>query len=253
MAAESITGVQPSYFVYKKWGETPLECLERLRAEEHIPADVPMTYAGRLDPAAEGLLLILAGEECKKKDAYNGLTKTYAAEILFGISTDTYDLLGIPKLGTGKNAEHVFLNACSAFLETHLGKQMQKYPPYSSKTVDGKQLHTHAREGNDIEMPAHEVELFEYSELKVGERLRDEILERVQNLTEIVTGDFRQKEILAAWNELAPKLPEIFATVTVTLKVGSGFYIRQLAEDIGRALGGGACLYSLVRTKIAAQ
>ena len=63
--------MKEKYFVHKRWGETPLEALERLRAEEGIAADVPMTYAGRLDPAAEGLLIILTGEECKNKDAYS--------------------------------------------------------------------------------------------------------------------------------------------------------------------------------------
>jgi tRNA U55 pseudouridine synthase TruB len=81
--------------IYKKLGETPLEALERTRTEHSIAADVPMTYAGRLDPLVEGQMIILIGEECKNKDAYTKLGKTYEFEILSGVSTDTYDLLGL--------------------------------------------------------------------------------------------------------------------------------------------------------------
>lgn len=72
--------------IYKHIGETPLEALERFRREQGIAADVPMTYAGRLDPMAEGLLLILLGEECKNKEKYLGLDKEYEVEVLFGIT-----------------------------------------------------------------------------------------------------------------------------------------------------------------------
>jgi tRNA pseudouridine(55) synthase len=233
--------------VHKKWGETPLECLERLRIEEGIASDVPMTYAGRLDPAAEGLLLILVGEECKKKDEYTKLDKTYVAEIVFGVSTDSYDLLGMPTLGTSGGVSR---EAVENYLKSIVGKHTQKYPPYSSKTVDGKQLHTHAKEGNDVELPTHEVELFGYSDLALGERSREDVLERVEKLAEMVTGDFRQKEIAEAWRTLGTLLPEKLSTVTVTLKVGSGFYIRSLAEDIGSILKTGATLVSLRRTGI---
>jgi tRNA U55 pseudouridine synthase TruB len=46
--------------LYKNVGETPLECLERFRVENSEYKDVPMTYAGRLDPMAEGVLIVLA-------------------------------------------------------------------------------------------------------------------------------------------------------------------------------------------------
>jgi len=60
-----------------------------------------MTYAGRLDPLAEGLLLVLTGEECKNKEKYLGLDKEYEVDVLFGFATDTYDILG--KVLSAKN------------------------------------------------------------------------------------------------------------------------------------------------------
>ena len=279
MASEGIKNV---YRVHKEWGETPLVCLERLRATEGIDANVPMTYAGRLDPAAEGELIILVGEECKNKDAYSGLSKTYVAEILFGVSTDTYDLLGIPcacaeisKLSFEKATRSACSRpGCSApsacarpsskesleisaqvevFLKKTIGKFEQQYPLYSSKTVNGVQLHAHARAGTPVDLPTHEVELFSYADLTVGSCTREEILERVQQLTSIVKGDFRQAEILEASTQIESELPEVLLTAKMTLTVSSGFYIRQFAHDMGQALGTQACLYSLNRTNIEIQ
>ena len=51
----------------KKEGETPLEVLDKFRAKNKIYQDIKMTYAGRLDPMASGILLVVAGEEIKKK------------------------------------------------------------------------------------------------------------------------------------------------------------------------------------------
>ncbi len=59
----------------KKLGETPYQALERLRASRSDLADVALSYAGRLDPMAEGLLIILVGEECKQKGRCLGLGK----------------------------------------------------------------------------------------------------------------------------------------------------------------------------------
>ena len=229
--------MKEKYFVHKRWGETPLEALERLRAEEGIAADVPMTYAGRLDPAAEGLLIILTGDECKNKDAYSKLDKTYVAEFLFGVQTDTFDLLGIPAISTAKET-------VANYLDAHIGTHPQTYPPYSSKTVDGKQLHQHAKEGSEVDLPVHDVTLYGYSGLSVRTVSKVEVLERVEDLVDKVTGDFRQAEIRAIWHHRTPSFPQTLAIVSVQLEVGSGFYIRQLAQDMG------ACLYSLNRIKI---
>ena len=81
--------------LYKERGETPLECIERFRRANPEYKNVPMSYAGRLDPMAEGVLIILAGEANKKKSDFLSLDKEYTFDVLFGFSTDTYDVLGV--------------------------------------------------------------------------------------------------------------------------------------------------------------
>lgn len=247
--------VRKTYLIYKELGETPLEALERLRAHLGIPERVPMTYAGRLDPAAEGVLIILAGEECKNKLAYTGLPKTYVAEILLGVSTDTFDLLGLPAFSgagiemTVQKTGELYV-AAEEWIRSQIGARVQSYPPYSSKTVAGVQLHARAKKGEITELPNHVVTLRSYAELSVRPKKRADILARARMLSEKVSGDFRQKAIAEAWAGLADALPADLAVLKVTIEVGSGFYVRQLAQDLGRSLGTGACLYSLVRTKI---
>jgi hypothetical protein len=80
--------------LYKKLGETPRERLERLRTQKPHYAHEVLSYAGRLDPMAEGVLLCLVGSANKRREAYLDLGKEYVLDILFGFSTDTYDVLG---------------------------------------------------------------------------------------------------------------------------------------------------------------
>lgn len=84
----------PYVMLEKAVGQTPLSCMEAWRTQAGIDESVPLTYAGRLDPMASGKLLVLIGEECKKKDEYLGLDKAYDFSVLFGIGSDTHDVLG---------------------------------------------------------------------------------------------------------------------------------------------------------------
>src|SRR3984885_11035345 len=182
----------------KRAGETPLECLERFRAAQYTAghsefADIPMTYAGRLDPMASGQLLILWGDECKNKEKYLGLDKEYEVEVLFGVKTDTGDLLGL--IETVVEAEPDFSKIMP--LKKYAGKFKQEYPAYSSKTVDGKQLHTLARAGElPDEMPTKTVEIYSIEEIGGGGISGKELAEKATNAVTKVHGDFRQQEII---------------------------------------------------------
>lgn len=248
------TEVGKTYLIYKELGETPLEALLRLRAHFKIPDVVPLTYAGRLDPAAEGVLVILAGDECKNKLAYTNLPKTYVAEIVLGVSTDSYDLLGMPISGglgemTVQTTGDLYTKA-EAWLASRIGTHAQEYPPYSSKTVAGRHLHAYAKEGMLVDLPTHEVTLHVAKDAGMRLVRKGDVVSRVERVATKVSGDFRQKEIAGAWRRLADGLPTELPILKVTLEVGSGFYVRQFAQDLGRTLGTGACLYSLVRTSV---
>jgi tRNA pseudouridine55 synthase len=86
---------QEKIILYKNRGETPLECILRFKKENPDYMNDKMTYAGRLDPLAEGLLLVLVGDECKNKEKYLKFDRKYEVEGTFWFCTDIYDLLGV--------------------------------------------------------------------------------------------------------------------------------------------------------------
>ncbi|MDX1535908.1 MAG: hypothetical protein R3346_04075, partial [Candidatus Spechtbacterales bacterium] len=75
--------------IYKPLGFTPLQAIEQYREINPEYSNVKMGYAGRLDPLAEGVLIVPTGETLKKQKEYMDLDKKYTAKILFGFSTDT--------------------------------------------------------------------------------------------------------------------------------------------------------------------
>jgi tRNA pseudouridine55 synthase len=246
------------YRLYKEVGETPLEALERLRMREQLAADVPMTYAGRLDPMAEGELLILAGEECKNKEKYLGLDKEYEVTIVFGIETDTYDGLGIAerekRRGEKREEDAQDLpEVVAQEVANKVGTFRQEYPAYSSRTVDGVQLHNLARAGVlPDEMPTKEVTIYSieilHSKKITAEDLQKELFQKIDK----VKGDFRQQEIKQKWEEILKNGNE-FEVIRLQVKCSSGTYMRSLAHGLGRSLGVGAFALSIVRTKIYLQ
>lgn len=238
--------------IYKNAGETPLEALERLRRERKIDKNTPLSYAGRLDPMAEGLLLVLVGEgENQERGKYLGLNKQYEFEVLFGLSTDTFDILGMAEdtsmqcTFTKEQLERV--------CERLEGEQEMKYPPFSSKTVDGEPLWKLAREGR-IEknsLPTQTVTLYRLT--LEGQKLVDgkEILEEAAARIGEVSGDFRQAKIIATWKgAMMGKHDDAFPIVSFSLACSSGTYVRRIAQTMGEQLGCGAIAWHIKRTQI---
>ena len=241
---------QTSIIAYKALGETPLEALERVRIEKGISKDLPMTYAGRLDPLGEGLLILLVGEECKKKEEYLGLDKVYETEVLFGVETDTGDLLGRIKNVELRIKNEIQREELEEKILKYKGKFVQEYPMYSSKTVDGKPLFMYAREGEEVEVPKREVEVFSIDVLEEKEIGVEELLKKASEKISLVKGDFRQEETLRLWRESLQDLSQKFSIIKFRIHCGSGFYVRQFAMSLGNDLGSGALAYSIKRTKI---
>jgi tRNA pseudouridine55 synthase len=237
------------YVIYKKLGETPLEALERLRIEKNLQ-ESKLAYAGRLDPMAHGLMLILEGKECKQRDIYQNLDKTYLFEILFGVETDTFDVLGYVQ-----NVNTLKIDLAKVHEEIKkLNKQKlsQKYPPFSSKTVQGKPLFWWTRNGllDQINIPKKKVEIKHISVLDTFKLNSQEILQTALDKISKVKGDFRQDKITERWNFLLSATEHNFVLMKLQARVSSGTYIRSICHDIGKKLGTGAIAWDIERTQI---
>jgi len=240
--------------IYKNVGETPLEALTRLREKKPEFKHAVLSYAGRLDPMAEGILLVLVGNENKNRKQYLNLDKTYEAEMILGIETDTYDILGkITKIDTSKN---IFSEKdIKQKLEKYIGTFQQEYPPYSSKTVDGKPLFEWARSGkiHEISLPTREVHIQSIKLLSLTARSAKKIEENVHEKIKLVKGDFRQEEIEKLWTENIEKVSKSaphFQIAKILVSGSSGTYVRSLIHRLGKDLEVGAVTKSIKRTQI---
>ncbi len=246
---------------YKNQGETPLEAIRRFQLIDSRFLNSKITYAGRLDPIAEGVLILLTDEDVHKKDDFLKLPKEYEFEVLFGFKTDTGDILGkivesplglafVPKAKPRGEKILEIANKISPKLIEFLGKQNQKYPVYSSKTVDGKPLFSYAREDLEVEQPTKEIEIFslDYLNSKTirSKKLLSELLKRIGK----VKGDFRQREILDFWTLALQGSSESFVISRFKVSASSGFYVRVLAEKIGEKIGQPSLAYRIKRTKV---
>lgn len=236
--------------LYKKLGETPLECLHRYREEHPEFKETKMTYLGRLDPMAEGLLLVLAGNT-KDKEKYLAWDKTYEFEVLWGFESDTYDILGMIK-GEGKQPQKLE-SKMTSLIKKISQKTVQSYPAYSSRTVSGKSLFMWARENliEEIDIPERKIKIFSFDHLNTRLITGRKLLEEVEAKISLVTGDFRQEKILSAWkNALIARPNEYFMISHFRADVSSGTYIRGLAQEMGKLLDTGALSYSIKRTRV---
>jgi len=170
-------------------------------------------HAGTLDPFATGLLILGIGKGTKQLTELVGLDKTYETTLTLGATSTTFD----PEGEISRNMQHVTCNIDRAEIEHVLdqfrGGYEQKAPLHSAKKLAGKKLYELARAGTATE------------EMRPVKRVK------IDELT----------IMRYAWPELE-----------LRVQCGSGTYIRSLGDDIGRALGVGAYVSQLRRTRVGA-
>lgn len=239
--------------VYKPIGHTPLDVIKKLKEINPTLVDTKIAYAGRLDPMAEGLLLLLIGDECKKREQYERLPKTYELEVLFGLSTDSYDILGLVDNFELKQLPTHFNGLVNDHIQGLIGKHKQKYPPYSAGRVQGKPLYWWARNGrlDEVNVPEKEIEIYALQLINVTDRpvldLEHDIISRIQ----LVHGAFRQEAIRERWKIFFQHTRQgIFPVYRFSVSCSSGTYVRSLAHEMGKKLGIGAVTFSIKRSSI---
>jgi len=256
----------PRYIVLEKpVGQTPLEAIDAWRAAHPEYATLPATYAGRLDPMASGTLIVLLGDECKRRDTYMGLDKEYEIEVVLDATTDTGDALGRAEVNATES--HLEKTAIVKALRQLSGTHNIPYPAFSSKTVDGKPLFQYALEGtlDSISIPKHDETIYRAKLLSKQELDATALRARIRTLLtrvpqsddarKVLGADFRQDAIRARWESIFEKLSEqeksrTFTVLTLRVTCASGTYMRTLAARLGSALGTTGFALSIHRTKI---
>jgi tRNA pseudouridine55 synthase len=174
-------------------------------------------HTGTLDPFATGVMVILVGQATRLAQFLDKDEKEYEAVIQFGSETDTGDRTGQTTADGGLPIEDLESRVVSVdwneIFSKFRGEMMQTPPMYSAKKIGGKKLYELARKGQEVERKA--------------------VLVNVHKL-----------ELLAP-----DKLRDSRSAITIKVRCSAGTYIRTLAEDIGRAVGLGAHLSELRRTR----
>jgi len=234
--------------VHKPPGWTPLEAMEALRARTPALTGEPMVYAGRLDPMAEGLLLVLTGDDRYALPAHLGHDKDYDATFLFGLSSDTFDALGrlTPVAPVAPDA-----SACVAAVSGLVGAHDLPLPAWSAYKVQGRPLHAWAHEGrlHEIVLPVRRMQVTAVGQVSGAPVRIDALLDDVLARIDRVRGQFRQDHARADWLERAAADPPL-VVVRANLTVTSGTFVRALSHSLGARLGCGGLLLSLRRTRI---
>ena len=229
-------------------------------------------HAGTLDPLATGVLLVCIGPACKRAQEFQDHDKEYVAGIRFGATTPSYDL----EKEVDRTFPHdgVSEEAVRAVLPSFLGTQEQVAPLFSAKSVDGvrayemaRKLYRNAQKGIlDPDFDAAALETLHHSTITISEI---ELLDYSSGASASGVGQLffdlfsGEKKLVRGAIADAPKagstassrinvadtsslgLPEAL----IRIACSKGTYIRAFARDLGEALGTGAHLSSLVRTK----
>ena len=203
---------------------------------------------------ARGKMIILRGIECKNQTKYCNLDKIYEFKILFNLTTDTYDILGLIKNHTKIDYKEIdtYLNNS---IKKYIGEYEQEFPPFSSFCINKKPLWLINRDKIKIEkkIPKKNITIYnlEYLGFNMFEKknLHDLIFNTIHTLNRENFDNFRVPEILHKWHLYFETINNNkFKIYKFKAKVSSGTYIRSLANRIGNDLGIGAIVFDINRT-----
>jgi tRNA pseudouridine55 synthase len=197
----------------KPSGITSFGVIRALRKQYNIKK---MGHAGTLDPLATGLMLVGVGKGTKKLAEFIKLDKEYVAEVRIGESRTTGDLEG--EIIESKKVEGLKSEDVEKVLGEMIGTLTLPVSAYSAIKVNGVAMYKRARKAEKTGETVTEVPI---REMKVHEA----------ELLNFEIGDDR-------------------SVATVRFAVGSGTYIRSLAEELGRRLDYPATIQNLHRTKV---
>lgn len=236
--------------VYKSIGDTPLDAVTKFKKHNPSFLNEKISYAGRLDPMAEGLLLLLIGDENKNRSSYELMEKTYEFSVLFGIETDSYDILGIPtlaKISTAPSQEQIL-----SYIDDFPHSLIQPFPPFSSKPVNGIPLYRLSRQQkvSEEELPTKKVFVYSFTHVSSQTINSQELLQYITNNISLIHGNFRQEDILKSWNSILSTSKASYIIHSFCLSCSSGTYVRSIAHYMGKHFQTSALAFSIKRSAI---
>jgi tRNA pseudouridine55 synthase len=223
-------------------------------------------HAGTLDPLATGVLLVCIGKATKLAEELQSHDKEYVAGITFGATTPSYDLE--KEIDRFFPHEHITASSVADALPAFIGEQDQIAPLFSAKSVDGVRAYELARklhrEGKTLDEAAAElirVSRINITELEcmefIGSGVASEDPRPVPAaLTHPLAGGGTSSPAIARSEGNASSRINVtdnsvlgLPRAVVRMACSKGTYVRAFARDLGEALGSGAHLDALQRSR----
>ena len=212
-------------------------------------------HAGTLDPLATGVLLVCIGAATRQAETLQKHDKEYLAGIAFGATTPSYDRE--KEIDRFFPYEHITAQAIEAVLPQFLGEQEQVAPLFSAKSVDGQRAYELARKlyrehRDNTEAAAqlsrqritiHSLRLEAFQPAGTPSETGRQLAGTRGNALSAVSAGASNR--IRVTDNSALGLP----VATLRIACTKGTYIRAFARDLGEALGSGAHLESLCRTR----
>lgn len=212
-------------------------------------------HAGTLDPLATGVLLVCIGKATKLAEDLQKEGKEYLAGITFGATTPSYDLE--KAVDRTFPTDGVSRESLLSVLPQFIGEQEQIAPLFSAKSIDGVRAYELARL-QYREAGKAKTDVMDDFDHTVAETLNRQFINiREMELLSYSPSGIPQEDLPAEDPDLRPN-PRInvedntalgLPHARIRVACSKGTYIRALARDLGEAVGSGAHLDSLCRTK----
>ena len=238
-------------------------------------------HAGTLDPLATGVLLVCIGKATKLAEELQSHDKEYVAGVTFGATTPSYDLE--KEIDRFFPHEHISAEAVEKALPAFLGEQNQIAPLFSAKSVDGVRAYELARklyktnsenesvQSSDLDTAAEQllrvsrINITELELLSFAGR-NEGLMDRATRGTEAGGPQAERSGGVSEANVHEPSSCQHATTASSRINVtdnsalglpraeirmacSKGTYVRAFARDLGEALGSGAHLDSLQRSR----
>ena len=210
-------------------------------------------HAGTLDPLASGVMILCTGKCTKLIDQLQAGTKEYVATLRLGCTTPSFD--AEHPIDAIYPTSHITQAAVEEALNRFRGSIWQVPPVYSACKVEGRRAFDYIRQGEDVELKAKELVIDELELLDLHLPEQGLISPHADEVAKMAREDIHIKdygrdketyEIAEATNIDTEHLTYLQIRVVCS----KGTYIRALARDIGQALGSGAYLIGLRRTRV---
>ena len=192
-------------------------------------------HSGTLDPLATGVLVVAVGKATKLISYLENQNKTYVAEALFGLKTDSYDILG-NTLNTDNDS-----NPTNEDIDLALAKLKEtttQIPPiYSAIKVNGRKLYDYAKMGVDVKIEPRNIKIFSL-------KRTSDIINKKVNIEVSAQKGFYVRSLI---NDLGIEL-NTYAIMSDLVRTKAGNYTIEMSQTLEEIETVGPKIYSIEDT-----